>query len=85
MGTAATGPDLIDLMTDAVERIPSLGMGRAVFYANRRTRTMLRKQVRAAAGNTLTLENFAGRKIPAFDGIPIRTADVLLKTETAVS
>lgn len=82
---AATGPDLIDLMTDAVERIPAIGMGRAVFYANRRTRAFLRKQVRAAAGNTLTLENFAGKKVVAFDGIPIRTSDALLNTETAVA
>jgi hypothetical protein len=82
---AATGPNLIDLMTDAVERIPALGMGRAVFYANRRTRAFLRKQVRAAAGNTLTLENFAGKKVVAFDGIPIRTSDSLLNTETAIT
>lgn len=82
---ASTGPDLIDLMTDAVERIPALGMGRATFYANRRVRAFLRKQVRAAAGNTLTLENYAGKRVVAFDGIPIRTVDALLNTETAVS
>lgn len=82
---AATGPDLIDLMTDAVERIPSLGMGRAVFYANRRTRAFLRKQVRAMAGNTLTMDDVAGRKVVAFDGIPIRTVDQLLNTETAIT
>jgi hypothetical protein len=82
---AATGPDLIDLLTDAVERIPSLGMGRPVFYANRRVRSFLRKQVRAAAGNTLTLENYAGKPVVAFDGIPIRTVDALLNTETAIS
>lgn len=82
---AATGPDLIDLMTDAVERIPSLGMGRPVFYANRRTRAFLRKQVRAVAGNTLTMDQIAGKKVVAFDGIPVRTVDTLLKTETAIS
>lgn len=82
---AATGPDLIDLMTDAVERIPALGMGRAVFYANRRSRAFLRKQVRAAAGNTLTLDDFAGKKVVNFDGIPIRTVDALVNTETAIA
>lgn len=82
---AATGPDLIDLMTDAVERIPSLGMGRAVFYANRRTRAFLRKQVRHAVGNTLTLDNFEGRRVLTFDGIPIRSTDALLNTEAAVA
>lgn len=82
---AATGPDLIDLLTDAVERIPALGMGRAVFYANRRTRAFLRKQVRSAVANTLTLENFEGRRVLTFDGIPIRTSDALLNTEAAVA
>jgi hypothetical protein len=82
---AATGPDLIDLLTDAVEKIPSLGMGRPVFYANRRTRAFLRKQIRSFAQNTVTMETIAGKKVVAFDGIPIRTVDTLLKTETVIS
>lgn len=83
---AATGPDLLDLMTDAVERIPSLGMGRAAFYMNRRTSTFLRKQVKAAAGNTLTQEQAAGRgQVTYFDGIPIRRVDQLLRTEAVIS
>lgn len=82
---ASTGPDLIDLMTDAVERIPAIGMGKAVFYANRRVRSFLRKQVRASVSNTLTLETFAGKKVVAFDNIPIRTVDALTNTETAIA
>lgn len=81
---AATGPDLVDLLTDAVERIPALGMGRAVFYANRRVMTVLRKQITAKVGNTLTYEDVAGRKVVAFDGIPFRRVDAILNTEAAI-
>lgn len=82
---AATGPDLLDLMTDAVERIPSIGMGRPAFYMNRRTATFLRKQVKAGAVNTLTQEQVAGRgQVTSFDGIPIRRVDQLLRTEAAI-
>lgn len=82
---ASTGPDLLDLMTEAVERIPSLGMGRAAFYMNRRTATFLRKQVKAGAVNTLTQDQVAGRgRVTHFDGIPIRRVDQLLKTEAAI-
>lgn len=83
---AATGPDLIDLMTDAVERLPNIQMGRPAFYMNRRTRTFLRKQITSAVGSsTLTMEQVAGRKVLAFDGIPVRRCDSLLATETAIS
>ncbi len=82
---AATGPDLVDLLTDAVERIPSLGMGRAVFYANRRTMTFLRKQIKNAVKNsTLTMEDISGKKVVAFDGIPFKRVDAILNTEAAI-
>ena len=82
---ASTGPDLIDLFTDAVERIPALGMGRPVFYVNRRTRTFMRKQVKAAAQHTITMEDVAGKKVVSFDGIPVRRVDGLLNTEAAIA
>ena len=82
---AQTGPDLIDLFTEAVERIPSLAMGRAVFYVNRRTRTFMRKQIKNAAQNTITMEDIAGKKVVAFDGIPVRRVDGLLNNEAAIA
>jgi len=82
---AASGPDLIDLMTDAVERLPNLAMGRMAFYMNRRTRTFLRKQTKyAVASSTLSIDDIAGRKVLSFDGIPVRRVDGLLATETAI-
>lgn len=84
---ASTGPDLIDLMTDAVERLPTGGasMGRAAFYMNRRTRTFLRKQITSAVKNSsLTMDTVAGKRVLAFDDIPVRRVDSLLTTEAAI-
>lgn len=85
VGNAATGPDLIDLMIEATERIPTLGMGRPAFYMNRRVRTFLRKQIRAGVSNTITYDTIAGKRVLAFDGIPVRRVDQLLATEAAIA
>lgn len=82
---AASGADLIDLMTDAVERIQSLKGGRPAFYCNRRVRTYLRKQIRNKANVNLTLDTVAGMEVLKFDGVPVRMSDSLLMTEAAVS
>lgn len=82
---AATGPDLADLMVDAIERIPSLSMGRAAFYLNRRAKSFLRRQLSSATKNsTLTREEVGGKKVEVFDGIPVRTTDALTNNEAAV-
>lgn len=84
-GNAATGPDLIDLMTEAVERIPTMGMGRPAFYMNRRTRTFLRKQItNKVVNSTLTMDTVAGKRVLAFDDIPVRRVDRLRATEAAI-
>jgi len=36
------------------------------------------------AGSTLTMEEVAGKKVVAFDGIPVRICDQLLSTEERV-
>lgn len=85
---ASAGPDLLDLMTEAVERIPTLGMGRAAFYMNRRTSTFLRKQIKSKAAYMLTQEQAASRgggSTLMFDGIPCRRVDQLLNTEAAIA
>lgn len=82
---ALTGPDLADLMVDAIERVPSLSMGRAVFYMNRRAKSFLRRQLSSATKNsTLTREEVGGKKVEVFDGIPVRTTDALTNNEAAV-
>ncbi len=82
---AATGPDLTYLMVQAVELIPNLSSCRPVFYANRGTRTWLRRQlINKTKNSTLSMENMAGRMVLAFDGIPVRRCDQLTYTETGI-
>lgn len=83
---AASGADLIDLLSQAVEIPPNLNMGRAVFYANRTITSFLRRQIaNKVAGSTLTMDDVAGKKVLSFDGIPFKRTDALLNTEAAIS
>lgn len=82
---AASGGDLIDLMTQALEMIPNIGMGRPVFYMPRKIRSFLRRQItNKVAASTLTMEQVGGKSVVAFDGVPCRRVDALLLTEARV-
>jgi hypothetical protein len=82
---ASGGADLIDLMTQAVEMIPSLGMGRPVFYCSRTVRSFLRRQImNKTISSTLTMDDVAGKKVVAFDGIPVKRCDALAADEALV-
>lgn len=83
---AATGSDLIDLMTDALERVQDLTSGRPAFYVNRTVRSFLRRQItNKVVGSTLTMENVAGKKVMTFDGVPVRRVDKLTVGEGEVT
>jgi len=82
---AATGPDLTDLMVQALELVPSLSMGRPAFYVNRGTRSWLRRQMTNKTKNsTLAFDMMAGKRVLSFDGVPIRRVDQLLTTEAGI-
>jgi hypothetical protein len=83
---AATGADLVDLMTQAVELIKNLKGGRPAFYCNRRIRSVLRRQIKNAKNMNLSLETVAGRKVVTFDEtVPVKISDSLLLTEARVT
>lgn len=85
LATLANTKLLIQYMIQIEERIPSLGAGRPVFYMNRAVREALRIGIiEKIAPATLSFENFAGKRVVAFDGIPVRRVDQLLKTEARV-
>lgn len=82
---ASAGADLIDLMTQALELVPNLNLGRAVFYCNRNIRSFLRRMIaNKTLNSTLTMDNVAGKHVVAFDGVPVRISDALLSTEARV-
>lgn len=80
-------PDLIEGMIKMIHRIPTLGMGKAVFYMNRTALQALDIQRRndVMAGGGLSYENVDGMQRPTFRGIPIAKVDAILETEATVT
>jgi len=79
--------DLTDLMIKATHRVPSLGMGRPVFYMNRSVMQYLDIQRRddVSTGGGLSWDTVDGKRQASFRGIPIRVCDALLENESLVS
>ena len=77
---ADDGKCLIDLMTEALEKIPH-PTGRMAFYCSKDVRTFLRKQIRYAANVNITMSEVAGKEVVSFDGVPVRRVDALANTE----
>ena len=83
---ASAGLDLTRMMSDAIELIPNLSMGRASFYCNRKAKQYLRRQfVEKVKSSTLAMDDVAGRSTLVFDGIPIRKVDAIRANEAAYS
>lgn len=83
---ASGGANLPNLMFEAMERIPNLGMGRPVFYMDRSVRTVFRQQLaNLTKTSTLSYENVGGHKAMMFNEIPIRRCDALATNEALVS
>lgn len=82
---ASAGADLIDLMTQALEMIPSLSMGRPAFYCSRTIRSFLRRQImNKTVNSTLSMDTVAGKRVVTFDGVPVRRCDALAADEALV-
>lgn len=80
-----SGPVLADLMAKALRRIPSLGMCRPVFYANRDTLDALDLQAMNKATMAFsTIEDAQGKPVTRFRGVPIRRCDAILTNETGI-
>ena len=60
-------------------------MGRVVIYANRVVRTYLDLQAMNKTNVLLRLEEFEGKVITTFRGVPIRTCDAILNNEAQVT
>ncbi len=84
--TAASGADLTDLMFSASERLMEIPGGhRACWYMDRSILTMLRKQVSyLTKESSLGYADVGGKKIQAFQDIPIFRTDALKADEARV-
>jgi len=67
----------------AAERVPNMGMGRAVWYVSRTIREALRFGILGYASAQITFDNVAGKMVMMFDGVPVVRCDVLSTTNEA--
>lgn len=85
-GDASSGADLTDLMVQAIERLPTQGRGRPVFYCSRLIKTTLRRHMIAKVKqSTLTMDQVSGKHVMMFDGIPVKRCDSLAADEALVT
>lgn len=84
--SGAGAADLIDLMISAFYKIHNPSNGKGVWYVNRTVEAFLHKQAltKVGAGGGLSFENFEGKRILSFLGMPIKRSDALLSTEDQI-
>ncbi len=85
IAAATSGPILSQLMGKAMRRVPSLGMGRPAFYANRDVLDAIDLQANNKTNMAFqTIEDAQGKMVQTFRKIPIRRCDALLSTESGI-
>jgi hypothetical protein len=83
---ASTGPNLANLMFQALETIQSLSGVRPVFYTSRGVITKIRQQAAAAVKqSTLTIDDRGGVMVQAFNGVPLKRVDTMAADEAYVA
>ena len=81
----SSAADVVKMMIKMYYKIPSFGMCRPAFYTSRRLQTMLHIQALSKASSQLTVENFDGKQITTFLGIPVKCCDAITTSEATVS
>jgi hypothetical protein len=79
-----TGAKLNDLVVEALDQLDNRSAVRPVIYVPKRIRTTWRQQIANKGNLYLSMDEVAGRKVVAFDGVPVRRVDRLLETEARV-
>jgi hypothetical protein len=82
--TSDTSAHLIRSMIEAANRLPSLSIGRPVFYVNQAVKTWLDIMASEKSNVQLSMDSVAGRPVTSFLGIPVRRCDALASSEAAL-
>lgn len=85
---AASGADLMSLMTDAYYARPTVDLGnmaKTFFYCNKTVAKFLHKQAQNKSNVNLTLDMPGGKPIVSFLDAPIRVCDNITYAEATVS
>lgn len=81
-GASADGFINAKLLIRAINAIPTISMGRPVFYCNRAVKTIIDIQALDKISPYKVDKDVFGRPVTTFWGIPIRQVDAILNTET---
>lgn len=83
----AGAPNLIDLMTQALEMLPDDSSGKIAFYMNDTLRSVLRRQIQNKDNVFLSMGEVAGREVLKFGDVPVHKlgSDVLTNTEAVLA
>jgi len=83
---AGNNTTLLDKMVDMFGKVDGRNQGgKSVIYCNRTVRTALHKMAMNKSNVNLTIDQFAGKPVVSFLGIPIKTCDAILNTEEKVA
>jgi hypothetical protein len=80
----ATPVSLVNLLIRAINKVPNIDAGRPAIYCNRAIKTWLEIQALSKANLALKWDEWGGKPVLTFRGIPIRTVDAILNTEDRV-
>jgi hypothetical protein len=75
----------VNLLLQALNRIPSLKMGKPVFYCNREIKTQFDILASNKSNSFYMKESPFGQMVTHFMGVPIKRVDSILSTEATVS
>jgi hypothetical protein len=75
---------VVESMIKAYYAIPNIGAGNAVWYMNNLVASNLQLQARSQPNLALSYDEYMGKRITSFMGIPIRRVDAIVNTEAAV-
>jgi len=81
---SGSSADLIDLMTRALELVKA-GSERWIFACNSTVKSFLRRQIRNKANVNLTFDTVAGKRVLAFDDVPVVRCDAISNAEATIS
>lgn len=79
-----SGPHLVNLLIEGMNRLENLNGGRVVIYCNRTVKAALDKIAASKENVNLNVENFGGKPTTMFWGVPVRRCDAILNTEERV-
>lgn len=83
--TGETGADLVDLIAQSFELMPSMNMGRPVFYCNRTIKSFLRRQIKNSKNVQIAMREATGKHVMMIDETPVKRCDALLNTEARIT